>query len=325
MPELHIIAAGSLLEFALGELPSFGVGRVRSLFIYPLSFDEFLAAKGESNLVQLKKQASFDKPIQEPFHSSLIALFKKFLILGGMPEVIANYIQNQDLLKAQSILDDLVISIKADFVKYKKRVPSLRIAEVFESIALQMGGKFIYTKAATQASIQQIKDAIDLLIMAGIVIPVTHTSANGIPLGAEQDPKKRKMLLYDTGIFQRISGLDLSEIIVISEFNAINKGSIAELFVGLELLKYANPYQQEMLFYWQRETTSSNAEVDYLIQKQQEIIPIEVKSSGRGSMNSLFQFLKEKKREKGIRISLERFSKMQEIEIYPLYAVSSIK
>ena len=324
MPELHLIAAGSLLEFALSELPSFGVGRVRSVFMYPLSFNEFLGALGETELCNLKQHATSNNPLLEPFHQKLLELCKKFFILGGMPEVVSKYVQTHNFMQAQKVLDDLVVSIKADFTKYKKRVPSSRIAEVFDAVALQMGGKFVYTKAATQASNLHIKEALDLLILAGLVIPVTHTSANGIPLGAERDPKKRKMLLFDTGIFQRISGLNVSEIIAVHDFSIVNKGAIAELFVGLEMIKYANPMQQENLYYWQRETASGNAEVDYVIQQQYEIIPVEVKSSGRGSMNSLFQFLKEKNRSKGIRISLENFSKLHDIVIYPLYAVSSL-
>ena len=324
MPELHLIAAGSLLEFALSELPSFGVGRVRSVFMYPLSFNEFLGALGETELCNLKQHATSNNPLLEPFHQKLLELCKKFFILGGMPEVVSKYVQTHNFMQAQKVLDDLVVSIKADFTKYKKRIPSSRIAEVFDAVALQMGGKFVYTKAATQASNLHIKEALDLLILAGLVIPVTHTSANGIPLGAERDPKKRKMLLFDTGIFQRISGLNVSEIIAVHDFSIVNKGAIAELFVGLEMIKYANPMQQENLYYWQRETASGNAEVDYVIQQQYEIIPVEVKSSGRGSMNSLFQFLKEKNRSKGIRISLENFSKIHDIVIYPLYAVSSL-
>jgi uncharacterized protein len=324
IPALHLISAGSLLEFALSELPSFGVGRVRSVFMYPLSFDEFLSGLGEHRLVEMKKKASHVNPILEPFHLKLIDYFRKFLIIGGMPEVVAKYVSGFSLLEVQAVQDDLLISIRADFAKYKKRVPTLRISEVFDSVVSQTGGKFIFTKAATQANLLQIKEAIQLLIMAGLVLPVTHTSANGIPLGAEADDKKRKLILFDTGIFQRILGMNAGEFLL-GDFNTINKGAIAEMFVGLELLKYRSPLQQEQLYYWHRETASSNAEIDYVIQKDQEVIPIEIKASNKGSMQSLFQFIKEKNSLKGIRISLENFSIYSPIEVFPLYAVSSIK
>jgi uncharacterized protein len=187
-------------------LPSFGVGRVRSLFVYPLSFDEFLGSLGENGLVTIKKSASQTQPLAHPFHQKLITYFKKYLITGGMPEALAKYASDGDLLGVQAVLDDLLVSITADFAKYKKRVPSFRISEVFESVIRQTGGKFVYTKASTQASLIQIKEAISLLIMAGLIIPVTHTSANGLPLGAEADEKKRKLILLDTGLYQRFGG-----------------------------------------------------------------------------------------------------------------------
>lgn len=322
LPDLHVIAAGSLLEFALDELPSFGVGRVRTMFVYPFSFDEFLSARGENLLLKAKQKASAEHPLQEAVHHKLLDYFKHFLVLGGMPEVVSHYVQGKNLKSCQQVLDDLIISLKADFAKYKKRVPISRLSEVFDSVVHQTGGKFVYSKAVTEANHKQVKEAINLLIMAGLVIPVTHTSSNGIPLGAECDIKKRKMLILDTGIFQRLLGLNITEVLFENNFEMINKGCIAELYVGLELLKSSSCYQQQSLYYWQREALNSNAEVDYVIQKQQGIIPIEVKSGKKGSMQSLHLFLKEKKRPFGIRFSLEKFSAYKKIKVYPLYAVS---
>jgi Holliday junction resolvase-like predicted endonuclease len=160
--------------------------------------------------------------------------------------------------------------------------------------------------------------------MAGLVIPVTHTSANGIPLGAESDLKKRKMLIFDTGIFQRILGLNLSEILFENEFESINKGAIAELFVGLEMIKSLSCYQQHELYYWQRETASSNAEVDYVIQLKDKVLPVEIKSGKKGSMQSMYVFINEKKCEKGIRFSLENYSTYNNVDVIPLYGVASL-
>lgn len=324
MPELHLIAAGSLLEFALEKLPSFGVGRIRSMFMYPFSFDEFLLANNEELLQNAKLTASPEKPLAEPLHNKLLEYLKRFLIIGGMPEVVTNYVQGKNINDCQRVLDDLIISLKDDFSKYKQNVPVSRVSEVFESVVQQAGGKFVFVKAATEANHKQIKEALDLLVMAGLTFPVFHTSANGIPLGAEIDPKKRKMLLFDTGIFQRLLGLNITEVIFADQFNLINKGSLAELFVGLELMKSASCYEQKYLYYWQREALNSNAEVDYLIQKQQNIVPVEVKAGTKGSMQSLFLFLKEKNRPYGIRFSLENFSLYDQIRVFPLYAVSNL-
>lgn len=314
--ELHLIAAGSLLEFALAELPSFGVGRIRSVFMYPLSFYEFLWAKGESKLIDLIK---IGKALDTPFHKKLTEYLRIFLIIGGMPEVVAKYIDGEPLLEIQTVLDELQASMVADFAKYKKNIPSNRLIEVFEAVVAQSGGKFNLSKASPNANHGQIKEALSLLEKAGLIYAVTHSAGNGLPLGAEINDKKRKYLLLDTGIFQRILGLNIGRFLAGNDAEIVNKGTIAETFVGNEIIKNSNPYMQERLYYWHREVPSSNAEVDYLIQKDGQILPVEVKSSQKGSMQSLLLFMKEKNT-KGIRISMENFNSFQDITIIPLYA-----
>ncbi|MBX2924394.1 MAG: DUF4143 domain-containing protein [Chitinophagaceae bacterium] len=160
----------------------------------------------------------------------------------------------------------------------------------------QARGKFVYAKVASQSNHKQIKEALDLLVMAGLVIPVTHTAANGLSLGAESNSKKRNMLLLDTGISQRLLGLNIADIMLEDDFNVINKGAIAEQFTGLELLKSGSCYRQESLYFWHREAKSSNAEVDYVTPKGQQIVPIKVKSGKSGAMRSMHLFIEEKKR-----------------------------
>ncbi|MCD4695772.1 MAG: AAA family ATPase, partial [Bacteroidales bacterium] len=242
MPGLHVVAAGSLLEFALEEIPSFGVGRIRSMFMFPLSFDEYLAGCGEEMLLAKKNESSPEKPLNEVLHNKLITHLKKFLILGGMPEVVSTYIQTKDFNRCQKVLDDLIYSLNDDFAKYKKRVPVSRLREVFDSVIMQAVNKFVFSKAAIQSNHKQVKEALNLLIMAGLVIPVKHTSANGLPLGAEVNPRKQKMLVFDTGIFQRILRFEISNSVFSEDIEAINKGNIAELFAGLEMLKYQSCY-----------------------------------------------------------------------------------
>ena len=323
-PELHLVAAGSLLEFALEEIPSFGVGRIRSLFMFPFSFEEFLHALGDSLLVDAYRKATPQKPLQEPIHNQLVNRLKTFLIVGGMPEAVAQYVKTQDLLRSQNVLNDIIISLKNDFAKYKKRVPSLRINEVFESIARQSQGKFVYERAATQASNAQVKQALDLLVMAGLVYSITHSAANGIPLGAETNPKYQRFILLDTGLFQRILDLDAAQILVSNNFEAINRGAIAEIFVGLELIKGSSCYNPIFLYCWQREKRQSSAQVDYLIQQGEQILPIEVKAGTQGAMQSLRWFMSEKNIKKGIRTSLENFAHYENIDVFPMYAISNV-
>lgn len=323
-PELHVIAAGSLLEFALSELPSFGVGRVSSLYLYPFSFGEFLEAAGSALLHRAIVGASPIKPLSDTIHKKALDFYKRFLILGGMPKVISTYLENQDLLKCQRLLDDLIYAYEDDFAKYKKRVSTSVVREVFRSVVEQNGQKFVYSKSSPDLNRLQVKGAIELLTMAGLVIPITHSAANGIPLGAEINSKMRKFIVFDSGIFQRLLGLNLSEILLRDDFQTINKGNIAELNVGLELIKSASCYQRLSLYYWQREAKSSNAEVDYLIQCGLNILPIEVKAGTKGSMQSLYLFMEAKRSEKGVRVSQENFSFYNKIEVYPLYAVANL-
>ncbi|HNQ68254.1 MAG TPA: AAA family ATPase [Bacteroidales bacterium] len=324
MPELHVIAAGSLLEFVMDEIPSFGVGRVRSLFMYPLSFQEFLMAHEENMLLEQLNRANISKPLLNPIHQKLINLYKKFLIIGGMPEAVSVYVSSKDLIEVQRVLDDLLISMQTDFTKYKSRVPGERLIEVFNAIARQISTKFTYSYPNVTLNNLQIKQAIDLLKMAGIIYSVTHSSANGIPIGAEINPKKTKYLIFDTGIFQRILGLNIADLLINEDINTINKGNIAELSVGLELLKAESCYSKSELFYWQREAKNSQAEVDYVCQFNTSIVPVEVKAGTKGSMQSLYLFLKEKKLSQGFRVSLENFSRMDPISILPVYAISNL-
>ncbi len=324
MPGLHVIAAGSLLEFALQEIPSFGVGRIRSIFMYPMSFNEFLIANDEENLLNRKRYATPDHPMPEVLHDKLITYVKRFLITGGLPEVISLYVQHRDFNKCIPAINDFIISLNDDFAKYNKKISASLIREVFDSVVLQSGGKFIFSKAALDAGHWEIKRALNLLIMSGMVLPVKHTDANGIPLGAEVNLKKQKMLLHDTGVFQRILKLDAGDILFSQDFNVVNKGNIAEQFTGIEILKYTSTYERPDLFYWQREARNSNAEVDYLITRNEKIIPLEVKAGTKGTMQSIFLFLKEKNLQHGIRVSLENFSRYSNIEVYPLYALENL-
>lgn len=325
MPEQHIVAAGSLFEFALETLPSYGVGRVRSAFMYPFAFDEFLAALGEDLLLEAKRTANAQSPLPEILHQKLLDYLKTFLLTGGMPEAVSRYVSERRLLDSQQVLDDIYAALQSDFSKYKSNVPPNRLVEVFESVVQQAGGKFIFTKASATSNLAQIKDALQLLILAGWVIPVTHTAANSIPPGAEIDPKKRKMLLLDTGVYQRILGLNLSEFLFDPDTSLRNKGVIAEQFWGLEYLKYDSPFTPPALYYWHRESNNANAEVDYIIQSGADLLPVEVKASGKGSMQSLRQFLKEKNKPFGYRFSLENYSQYQDIRSLPLYAVSGLR
>jgi hypothetical protein len=323
-PDLHLIATGSLLEFALEEIPSFGVGRIESLYMYPLSFDDFLIALGEEALYEIKKNATAIDALEFVFHKKLLNYLRQFLLIGGLPEVVSTFITTKDIIQTQKILDIIIEGLNDDFSKYKKRVPVSRIRDVFDSVIHQSGGKFVLSKVGGNYNYKQLKEALQLLEMAGLVYKVSHTPANGLPLGAQVNPKKIKVVLFDHGIFQRILGLELSKKLLLDDYDFVNKGSIAEQFVGLELIKYSSNYKSTRLYYWHREKRGSSAEVDYIIHKETDILPLEVKSGTTGKMQSLHLFMKEKQSNYGVRISLENFNKYDDIIVFPLYAVENI-
>ena len=173
-------------------------------------------------------------------------------------------------------------------------------------------------------NIEKVKEALQLLTLAGIVIPVTHTAANGIPLGAEVNIKFQKYLMADIGLMQAVLKFSPNDILLSSDVDFVNKGSIAEVFTGLELIKYSSPFMPPEQFYWQRLERGAQSEIDYVIEKNQQVIPVEVKAGTRGSMQSLRIFMNLKHSVYGIRICLENFGSYEHIEVYPLYAISNL-
>jgi predicted AAA+ superfamily ATPase len=242
-----------------------------------------------------------------------------------MPEVVAKYAAGGSLLECQHILDELTETLFNDFAKYKDRVPAVRLEEVFAAIVAQTGQKFTYSNVITSANQVQIKESIELLKMAGLVYSATHSSANGLPLGAETNSRYRKLMILDTGIYQRFLRLDLTNLLLDEKIEQINRGALAEMFVGTELVKTQNNRLPAELYYWQREKLGSNAEVDYVVQTGQNIVPVEVKAGTKGIMQSMFLFLQEKNRPYGIRCSMENFGEFDNIKNFPLYAAGRIR
>lgn len=324
MPDLHVIAAGSLLEFALSEIPSFGVGRISSMFMYPMSFFEFLDATGNKILREAIQKAHFTEPLSLPVHNKSMKLLRTYLTLGGLPEVIYNYVSNSDAFTSQKIIDELLITFRDDFAKYKTRISTEKIDATFNATAFQAGSKFKYN-AVGEGSTTGFSTALDLLNKAGLAIMAYHSSSRGIPLKAQIKPNKFKVLPFDVGVFQRLMGLDIPSFITNDDVELVNKGAIAEVYAGLMLMQTFPSYIRPDSFYWQREKRGSNAEVDYVIEHNGKIFPIEVKSSSRGSMQSMQLFLKERGLDTGIRIAGEQFSEYQNIKVVPLYAVENIR
>jgi predicted AAA+ superfamily ATPase len=324
MPELHVVAAGSLLEFALENITSFGVGRITSVFVYPLTFAEFIAANSGNALAEMIERCNPANPMNAALHQKLIEKLRIYLAIGGLPAVVSAYLSDKGLLACRDILEDLVTIYHDDFARYRKRAPVARLRETFESIARQTGGKFVYSSVAPGCSTYESKQSLDLLERAGLAYRVYHTAAQGIPLGAQINSRKFKAILFDVGIHQRLLGLDLHDHIIKSHEDMINKGSVAELFAGLELVANGSSTTRPQLFYWHREAKSSSAEVDYIIQRGDRVAPIEVKAGTKGRMRSIRIFMEERGLNIGARVSEENFGKYESIVVLPIYAVGNL-
>lgn len=334
-PELHVIAAGSLLEFALNDIPTFGVGRIRSLFVYPMTFDEFLIATGNKGLLEEKKESSPVHPLMEVFHLKLVELFRMYLMVGGMPESVAVWVDTGDYLQCQQVQDEIIVSYEDDFAKYKAKVDATLLRLTIRGVTHQIGEKLMYSRISKDYRSGQIKEALELLRLAGLIIPVVHTAANGLPLGAEANDSYIKYLYLDSGLLLRILGMDLGDIREITEqiligsgADLVNKGHLTEMVAGLELLRYQAPTQRRDMYFWMRAEKNSMAEVDYLMVRSMKVLPIEIKAGTKGGMKSLFNFMNDKQIEVGVRSSLENFGEFahgdKRVEIYPLYALSNL-
>ena len=342
LPELHVIAAGSLLEFALEDLPSFGVGRIHSMFMFPMTFDEFLTANGEQLLMEARNSASSSQPLPKPLHEKLVDLMRTFMLVGGMPEAVAKWVETHDYLSCQEVQDDIVVTYEDDFPKYRKKIDPTLLRNTMRSAAVQVTNKFVYSAVEGDYKAADVKKALDMLTKAGIVIPVTHTNAHGLPLGSEADKSYQKMLLLDTGLMLRLLNMttgDISElteqILTSNVTDLVNKGPVAEMLAGLELLHYRTPNIRHEMYYWQRQAKNSQAEVDYISSYHQTVLPIEVKAETQGGMKSLWIFLRERKLSNAIRSSLENFGAfdykdpedtgaIRHVQICPLYAMSQM-
>lgn len=339
-PELHIIAAGSLLEFALEEIPSFAVGRIRSLYMYPFSFDEFMRAQGLDLQMGAVQRASPSQPLIASLHKQMTDQVRSFMLVGGMPEAVSTWVETHDYLACAHVHNDIMETYQDDFNKYKKRISPELLSKVLRSVARQCGSKFFYNRADEESRSEKVKQALHKLSLAGLVTPVTHTAADGVPLGAQENERNIKYLFLDTGLLLTWQGIPASDILLASDVDLVNKGPVSEVFAGLEMIKNRDCFQRAEMFYWQHDSKNGNAEVDYLAVRRGTVLPIEVKASTQGGMQSLYLFMHKKRLHAAVRTSLENFasydytdpeperddtSPIRQIDVYPLYALSNMK
>ena len=306
LPELYVIAAGSLLEFALEE-PAFSmpVGRIEYLHLGPMQFEEFLLAAGKDKLVTFLNEFSLGDSIPGPLHRQLMGLLRIFLVTGGMPEAVAVYLNSNSWQECESTKHGLIATFQDDFNKYAKRVKHQRLQLLFKKIPLLAGSKFKYVNVDRNERAGDLAKALNLLFRARVAYPVYHSSCSGIPLGATTNPKKFKLLFLDVGLMSTVTGLNLLDYEKAGDVMRVNAGSVCEQYVGQHLLFSRHPYYEPEVYYWIREKKNSSAEVDYVISEGTLIVPIEVKAGKSGTLKSLHLFLREKHHSLGVRFNTD--------------------
>lgn len=304
MPELPVVAAGSLLDFTLAKHEfSMPVGRIGYLYLEPLSFEEFLDAVGEHELRAYLQNYDWGHNIPAAIHSQLMKTIKEYLVVGGMPSAVSTWATEKAPDAVQQIHFDLLATYRDDFAKYSGRLTIDRLEDVMSSIPRQLGKKFVYKDANSEVSTAPLKQALELLSKARICHRIVATSANGLPLGAEADERFSKVIMLDCGLCGTSLGLSLHQLRSISEISMINSGGMAEQLVGQILRTVTPAYVPPSLYYWQRGKKGAEAEIDYIIQHENQVIPVEVKAGTTGTLKSLHQFIKDKRKTVAIRIN----------------------
>jgi predicted AAA+ superfamily ATPase len=309
MPALHVLAAGSLLEFTLADAQfSMPVGRIEYLHLGPMQFEDFMIAMGHAELTDHLHNLSLDTIRDDglPFvvHEKYMGLLRQYWITGGLPEAIAAYAASGDFNEVARIQQNIVATYRDDFNKYSHGNLKRLVQLVFDQLPVMVGRKFKYAKVSRDHRSAELESALRHLCLARIATKVFHTSANGIPLAAEINPRLFKTLYLDIGLLTaalNLNVLDLNK----SDLSLINNSALAEQFIGQHLM-YSSPYYETPeLYYWVREAKSAAAEIDYLLTCGQHIVPVEIKAGTTGTLKSLHQFLKEKSRRFALRFNAD--------------------
>lgn len=318
--QYHIIAAGSLLGIAINRKNySFPVGKVQMINMYPLSFKEFLTAIGRDNLIEeIQKHFKSNEKMDKDIHELCLRLYRTYLIIGGMPEAIQTYLEEEKVISALDIQSEILLSYERDMTKYADNSLSNRIISAFDSIPVQLAKdnqKFQYKIIAKGGTSSIFGEAILWLKNSGIVNQVYKANAE-IPLEMHKDLSTFKLYMSDVGLFVNKARYPLYQIDLNTQPTMISMGPLTEHYVANELR--IKDYET---YYWESE---GKAEIDFIIQKDINIIPIEVKTSTNTKSRSLDLYMKKYNPEYGIRISEKNFGFENNIKAVPLYAVFCI-
>ena len=319
MPELHVVAAGSMLEFAFGEI-SVPVGRVQYLYLHPMTFYEYLLAMNKEVIAE--KTITPQRDYSELIRSAIFDELKQYFFIGGMPEAVKAYRDTHSKLESFDVQSQILESYREDFSKYKPQVKAACLDAVFTNAAKSVGEQIKYTRLYDGASGVTNHKAFDLLVKARVLHKISSCDPSGLPLGGSSG-KRFKACMLDIGLLQRLCGMDVQAELAQDNLLAMYRGKLAEQFVAQEMLAW----HSRDLYYWARNAKSSNAEVDYLAVQKGKIYPVEVKSGPSGKLKSLHMMLKAyPNSEQGWVLQSGPYRELpeQKLVFWPLYATPQL-
>ncbi|HQU96430.1 MAG TPA: ATP-binding protein [Saprospiraceae bacterium] len=313
-PEYFVIAAGSLLGVSLQKNNTFPVGKVELLGLFPLSFEEFLINQEESGLVNALLEKKWN--VVEPFHEKLTKYLRMYYFVGGMPEAVQSYIESKNFQKVRTIQTNIISGYQNDFAKYApiEIVPKIRM--VWQSVIGQLAKenrKFVYGQLKKGARAKEFESAINWLVNAGLLVKCMKVVKPTIPLKSYADYDVFKLYLLDVGLLNAMANVSEQILLNKNQILVEFKGALTEQFVCQELII------NHEVFYWTAENAS--AEVDFILQKAQEVIPIEVKAEENLKAKSIKVFVENFKPNQAIRTSMSFYRKENWMENVPLYAM----
>ncbi len=312
-PDIALVAAGSLLEFTLKEHSfSMPVGRIQYLHLGPMTYFEFLE-ETDPYLFSLMENFSLARPLPEASHKKLISSQRDFMLTGGMPEAVLEYKESRSFSRVKDVHRSIGNTYMDDFSKYAQSGYLADLQSLFRKIPAQVGKKVKYVNLLPNARSAYTANMLELLSNARVISKIHTSDLSGIPLGAGKNEKKFKLLFLDVGLLSAMLGLDIIDLQGLTERELLNEGTLAEQYVGQHLLEGNSSDMDSGLYYWMREASKSNAEVDFAIARGMQIFPIEVKSGLSGSLKSLHQLMFEKQLLYAFRFDLQPHS-VQEIE-----------
>ena len=341
LPDLPVIAAGSLMEFTLSDHNfSMPVGRIGYHHLGPMTFREYLMAM-EPELCNYLDNLILNQQIPESAHIKLLMRQREFLFTGGMPEAIQAFKDSGSLEETADIHRQIVSTYEDDFAKYARHKELMLLQRIFRMIPQQVGHKVKYVNFSRDHRSRDVKNAIEMLEKARICLRVSSSHCSGIPLHADIDWFSFKLLYFDIGLMNHICGMNWRTLGKMDHVQLVNEGAIAEQFIGQHLAYAGGGREAPSLVYWLREGKKNNAEVDYVIASGSEIIPVEVKAGKSGTLRSLHQFSAQGKSRRAVRFDTNPPNRQQitvevldgsgtrevsfELISLPLYAVGEVE